>query len=75
MLQRRLARSLRSSPLVNARRRSEEWLRPALPSKAEHYGSRTVAPVLARTSIQGATVPTFDAEKAWLQRASRAYDG
>lgn len=47
----------------------------ALPSKAEHYGIRTVAPVLARTSIEGATVPTFDAEKAWLQRASRAYDG
>ena len=47
----------------------------ALPLKVEDYGIRTAAPMLARTSTQGATVPTFDAEKAWLERASRAYDG
>ena len=47
----------------------------ALPSKAEHYGIRIAAPALARTSIQGVTVPTFDAEKAWWPRARRAYDG
>jgi hypothetical protein len=50
----------------------------SVPSKAEYYGQRTVAPVAARTSIQGrnAPVPAFDAaEKAWLDRASRPYGG
>ena len=59
-----------------------------VPSKAEYYGQRTVAPVAygqrtvapvaARTSIQGqnAAVPAFDAaEKAWFDRASRPYGG
>jgi hypothetical protein len=47
----------------------------AVPSKAE-YGIQTVAPVVARAAVQSAILPTFDsAEKAWLERASRAYNG
>jgi hypothetical protein len=62
------------------------------PSRAEYYGQRmdapiysgprTVAPVAARTSIQGqdqgrnAAVPSFDdAERQWMERASRPYNG
>jgi hypothetical protein len=48
----------------------------AVPSKAEYYGIQTVAPLAARTAVPDASLPTFDAAaKAWLERASRAYNG
>jgi hypothetical protein len=48
----------------------------AVPSQSAYQGPRTVAPVAASNQRHDATVHTFDAdEAAWLERASRAYNG